>query len=140
MRQSKCLELIAHGGQLLAFPRRDIGRIHLSILIFECRPVSHLLVVLRKRKGKRRHMIRRAEFLDGLCRGIQPEEVRVGLLLGGEINPIRSPADEPRIFIEAFRQNLRRPSFRGYHGDLRVRVVVIFRSRRCIERNLFSIG
>ena len=30
--------------------------------------------------------------------------MRVGLLLGSEINPIRSPADEPRIFIEGFRQ------------------------------------
>src|SRR5260370_8500030 len=110
------------------------------ILIFERRPVSHLLVVLRKRKRKGRHMIRRAQFFDGFCGWIQPEEMRVSLLSGGKINSIRSPADETRIFIKGFRQDLRRSPFRGHGRDSYIRVVVILRSTCRFERNHPSFG
>src|SRR5256885_8678152 len=38
--------------------------------------------------------LRRTQLFDGLCRWIQPEEMRVRLLLGGKINPIRSRSEE----------------------------------------------
>src|SRR5260370_17436769 len=98
------------------------------ILIFERRPVSHLLVVLRKRKRKGRHMIRRAQFFDGFCGWIQPEEMRESLLFGGKINSIRSPADETGIFIKGFRQDLRRSAFSGHAPDSYILALVILLS------------
>ena len=65
--------------------------------------------------------------------------MRIGFLFGGEINSVRSPADKSGIFIERFRQNLRRAAFRGHHGDLCIRVVKEFRACRRLECNLFSI-
>ncbi len=58
-------------------------------------------------------MLGRAQFLDRLRRGIQSEEMRVSLLFGGKINALRPPADETGIFVERFRQDLRRPTLRG---------------------------
>src|SRR5207249_5030929 len=86
--------------QLLAFPRRGLGRIDFRILIFERGPVRHDFVVLRERKRERCEMIRRTQFFNCFCRGIQPEEMRVGLLLSSKINSVGPPVNESRIFIE----------------------------------------
>src|SRR5260370_22114363 len=85
-------------------------------------------------------MIRRAQFFDGFCGWIQPEEMRVSLLFGGKINSIRSPADETGIFIKGFRQDLRRSAFCGHDRDSYIRVVVILRSTGLFERNHLSLG
>src|SRR6266566_6665372 len=85
-------------------------------------------------------MIRRTQSFNCFCRRIQPEEMRVGFLFGGKINSVGPPADEPWIFVERFRQNLRGTAFRGHHSDLYIRVVEESRSRGGLERNLSSIG
>src|SRR2546422_7034875 len=62
--------------------------------------------------------------------------MRIGLLFRREIDSIQSPADESRIFVKSFSQNLRRPALRGHHRDLHVRIVVIFRARCRFESNV----
>jgi len=66
--------------------------------------------------------------------------MRVGFLLGGKINSIRSPADEAGIFVKSFRQNLGGTAFRGDDGELHIGVEEIFRARNGLEGNLFSVG
>src|SRR5260370_36817495 len=126
MSEVKSLKLVADGGKLPTVPRRGAGRIDFRVLIFGGCPVRNLLIVPGKRKRKSRQVIRGAQFFDGFCRWIQPEEMCIGLLLGREIDAIRSPADEPRVFIEGSRQNLRRSAFRGHHGDFYLRLLEEF--------------
>jgi len=62
-------------------------------------------------------VVRRAQFFDGFCRWIQPEEMRIGFLLGGKVDAIRSPADEPGSSSKESVNICGFSAFRGHHGN-----------------------
>ena len=72
-------------------------------------------------------------------RRIQPEEMRRRFLQRAEVDSVRPPRDQFRVFVEAVGQNLRRAAFRRDHGDLSIQVVKVFRAVGRLIGDLFAV-
>jgi len=61
-------------------------------------------------------------FFDGFfVAGFSRKRMRIGFFARRpKVDAIRSPADEPGVFIEGIRQHLRVSAFRGHHGNFYV--------------------
>src|ERR1700757_684483 len=66
--------------------------------------------------------------------------MRVGFLFGGEVNPVRAPADEARVFIQGVGQDLWCAAFGSDDANFHVGIEEIFRASGGLESNLFSVG